>query len=84
MAMKHFMGLWMDAQPDLVDAVARALCRRHCDEIYGECSERMLDRRMRMFECEARDAIALVRQYDAGLAPVLRTAERRNFFGSVD
>lgn len=60
--------LWLEAENDLVEAVARALCARHGGEIFGHeaVTETFLSDRWRCFECEARDAIAIVRRYDRG------------------
>jgi hypothetical protein len=54
------------AEPDLVEAVARKLCARHGGEIFGfeAVTTEFLDQRWRSFECDARDAIALVRGAD--------------------
>lgn len=67
MAMKHTDKLWMNAEPELVEKVARLLCERHGFEIFGHeaITPAFLDDRWRMFECEARDAIAAVRSWGA-------------------
>lgn len=58
--------LWLDAENDLVEAVARALCSRHGAEIWGpdKVTRDFLDSKWRCFECEARDAVAIIRQYE--------------------
>lgn len=58
---------WLNAESDLVEKVARHLCARHTYEIWGDQKgQDFIDSHWRCFECEARDAIALVRRYDAG------------------
>lgn len=66
MAMNHLSRLWMDAEPALVEAVARKLCERHGAEIFGyeAVTAQFLDERWRCFECEARDVISVVRDWD--------------------
>lgn len=60
-------GLWLNAEDELVENVARALCERHTYEIWGDQKgQDFIDSKWRCFECEARDAIALVRRYDRG------------------
>ena len=66
MALNHLNKLWMDAEPKLVELVARKLCARHGAEIFGSeaVTTDFLDQRWRAFDCDARDAIALVRLFD--------------------
>jgi len=67
MAMKHTNSLWMEAEPQLVKQIAREICARHGNEIFGReaVTEQFLEDRWRSFELEARDAIAMVRAFDA-------------------
>lgn len=67
MSLNHISILWMNAEPDLVEAIARKLCKRHGLEIYGDeaVTKDFLDTHWRSFECEARDAISMVREYEA-------------------
>lgn len=72
MALRHHIelggiepDLWLGAENELVEAVARALCERHAYEIWGdEKGPDFVDDKWRCFECEARDAVAIVRRYD--------------------
>lgn len=78
MAIRHFdhenisSELWLNAEQDLVEAIARRLAVRHGEEIYGyeRVTKEFVDDRWRCYELEARDAIALVRQYDRKIAVV--------------
>lgn len=74
MAMLHYDAsgkidsqLWLNAENDLIEAIARAMCGRHGAQIFGyeAVTEEFLNNRWRCFECEARDAIAITRRYDA-------------------
>jgi hypothetical protein len=67
MALKHFDERWMNAEEDLVEAVAREFCARHGAQIFGyeKVTPEFVDIRWRSYECDARDAIAIVRDYDA-------------------
>lgn len=67
MAMNHLNKLWLDAEPALVEKIARKLCERHGREIFGEdaLTPYFMEAHWRCFECEARDAIAIVRENDA-------------------
>lgn len=66
MAMNHLNELWMSADSALVEKVARKLCERHGSEIFGAeaVTPDFLDQKWRCFECDARDAIAIVREND--------------------
>jgi hypothetical protein len=68
MALNHLSKLWMDADPQLVEKVARRLAARHGAEIFGyeAVTKDFLDMRWRAFECDARDCIAIVKATDAG------------------
>ncbi len=74
MAMNHLDKIWMDAEPELVEKVARSLCARHGAEIFGAeaVTKEFLDRRWSCFENDARDAIAIVRSENGTIrrAPV--------------
>lgn len=73
MAMRHFTHgaidsqLWMDAEEPLIKLVATAICRRHGSEIFGEeaVTPEFLENKWSCFAMEARDAIAIIRQWDA-------------------
>lgn len=66
MAINHLSRLWLDAEDDLVEKVARRLAARHGAEIFGfeAVTPEFLDRRWRSYECDARDCIVEVRSYD--------------------
>jgi len=66
MAINHLSQLWLDAEPDLVEKVARRLAARHGAEIFGfeAVTSEFLNRRWMAYECDARDCIVEVRSYD--------------------
>lgn len=74
MVMRHFdkdnidSKLWLNAENELIEAVARTFCARHGAEIFGyeAVTEQFLNDRWRCFEMEVRDAIAIIRKYDRG------------------
>jgi len=64
MAVNHMNKLWMSAPANLIEAVARRLCARQLFEVLGrEVTSQDVVERWGSFELEARDAIALVREY---------------------
>jgi len=73
MAMNHLSKLWMNAEDELVERVARRLAARHGAEIFGptEVTLKFLDARWRAYECDARDCIVEVRCFDRGLSSEL-------------
>jgi hypothetical protein len=68
MALNHLSQLWLDAEDDLVEKVARRLAARHGSEIFGfeAVTPEFLNRRWRAYETDARDCIVEVRSYDQG------------------
>lgn len=66
MALKHIDKLWLDAESDLVEKVARTLASRHGIEIFGyeAVTKEFLNLRWRSFENDARDCISIIREYD--------------------
>lgn len=69
MAMRHTSNLWMDAEPELVERVARKLCEKHGSEIFGAeaITQNFLNTRWMMFETDARYCIEIIRGFDRGI-----------------
>ena len=66
MALNHLSKLWLEAEDELVDLVAKELCERHGSEIYGAeaVDAHFIERRKICFMNDARSCIAIVRAYD--------------------